>query len=72
MRSGLATLARLGRVFGLHLILATQRTGIPYHEMEALVRVLLPEIQSFFESGEGQRQFTEWKAQQEKGKVKHD
>ena len=39
-------------------------TGIPLHEVEALARVLLPEIQAFFESEEGQREFTEWKAQQ--------
>ena len=45
-------------------------TGIPYHEVEALARVLLPEIQAFFESKEGQREFAEWKAQQEKGKAK--
>ena len=38
-------------------------TGIPYHEVEALARVLLPEIQAFFESEEGQREFAEWKAQ---------
>ena len=25
-------------------------TGIPYHEVEAIARVLLPEIQAFFES----------------------
>ena len=31
-------------------------TGIPYHEVEALARVLLPEIQAFFESEEGQRE----------------
>ena len=43
-------------------------TGIPYHEVEALARVLLPEIQRFFESEEGQREFAEWKAQQEKDK----
>ena len=47
-------------------------TGIPYHEVEALVRVLLPEIQAFFESEEGQREFAEWKAQQEQNKVKQD
>lgn len=47
-------------------------TGIPYHEVEALARVLLPEIQAFFESEEGQREFAEWKAQQEKDKVKQD
>ena len=40
-------------------------TGIPYHEVEALARVLLPEIQKFFESEEGQREFAEWKAQRE-------
>ena len=36
-------------------------TGIPYHEVEALARVLLPEIQAFFESEEGQREFVEGK-----------
>ena len=40
-------------------------TGIPYHEVEALARVLLPEIQAFFESEEGQREFAEWKKQRE-------
>ena len=34
-------------------------TGIPYHEVEALARVLLPEIQAFFESEERQSEFTE-------------
>ena len=38
-------------------------TGIPYHEVEALARILLPEIQAFFESEEGQREFAEWKKQ---------
>lgn len=47
-------------------------TGIPYHEVEALARVLLPEIQAFFKSEEGQREFAEWKAQQEQDKVKQD
>lgn len=40
-------------------------TGIPLHEVEALARVLLPSIQAFFESDEGQREFAEWKAQRE-------
>ena len=39
-------------------------TGIPYHEVEALARVLLPEIQAFFESEDGQREYAEWKAKQ--------
>ena len=40
-------------------------TGIPYHEVEALARVLLPEIQAFFESEDGQRDYAEWKAKQQ-------
>jgi len=40
-------------------------TGIPLHEVEALARVLLPEIQAFFESEERQREFAEWKAKQQ-------
>lgn len=40
-------------------------TGIPLHEVEALARVLLPEIRRFFESEEGQREFREWKDRQE-------
>ena len=36
-------------------------TGIPKHEIEALARCLLPEIQKFFESEEGKREFQEWK-----------
>lgn len=40
-------------------------TGIPVHEVDVLARVLLPEIQAFFESEEGQREFAEWKAQRQ-------
>ncbi len=47
-----------------------RKKKIPYHEVEALARVLLPEIQAFFESEEGQREFAEWKAQQKKDKAK--
>ncbi len=44
-------------------------TGIPHHEVETLARVLLPEIQAFFESEEGQREFAEWKAQRDTDKA---
>lgn len=47
-------------------------TGIPYHEAEALARVLLPEIQAFFESEEGQREYAEWKAQQRANKIEQE
>ena len=40
-------------------------TGIPKYEIEALARILLPETQKLFESEEGQREFAEWKAQQD-------
>ena len=36
-------------------------TGVPRHEVESLARILLPEIQRYFESEEGQREFAEWK-----------
>jgi hypothetical protein len=39
-------------------------TGIPQYEIEALARCLLPEIQNFFESEEGKREFAEWKRKQ--------
>lgn len=47
-------------------------TGIPYHEVEALARVLLPEIQRFFESEEGKREFVEWKAQRAASAEQHE
>ena len=47
-------------------------TGIPVHEVNALVRILFPKIQAFFESEEGQREFAEWKAQQKKNKTKQE
>ena len=40
-------------------------TGIPLYEVEALARSLLPEIQRFFESEEGQKEFQEWKKRRE-------
>ena len=46
-------------------------TGIPQHEMESIARMLLPTIQAFFESEEGQREFEEWKRQQA-GKEEQD
>ena len=38
---------------------------IPKHEMEALARVMLPAIQEFFQSEEGNREFEAWKQEQE-------
>jgi hypothetical protein len=41
-----------------------KKSGIPQHEIEALARCLLPDIQRFFDSEEGQKEFAEWKAKQ--------
>ena len=41
-------------------------TPYPDYVIETVARCLLPDIQAFFESEEGQREFAEWKAQQEK------
>ena len=40
-------------------------SSIPQHEIENIARVLLPDILAFYESEEGQREFAEWKAQQD-------
>ena len=38
---------------------------IPNEALERLARRLLPEIQKFFESDEGKREFEEWKKNKE-------
>ena len=47
-------------------------TGIPVHEVDALARVLLPKIQAFFESEEGQREFAERKARRDADEAKQE
>ena len=41
-----------------------EETVVPDFEIEALARCLLPKIQAYFESPEGQAAFAEWKKQQ--------
>ena len=43
----------------------------PQHEINALARCLLPKIQKFFASPEGQKEFEEWKAQRAKEAEQH-
>lgn len=38
---------------------------LPQHELEAFARCLLPSIEAFFETDEGQQAFAEWERQQE-------
>ena len=37
---------------------------ISKHDIEFIARLLLPQMQKFFESEEGKREFEEWKAKQ--------
>lgn len=41
---------------------------IPQYKIEAIDRCILPDILAFYESEEGQREFAEWKRQQEYSK----
>ena len=40
-------------------------SDIPQHQIEAIARCILPDILAFYESEEGQREFSEWKKQRE-------
>lgn len=42
----------------------TYKTNIPSHELEAIARCLLPDIQAYFESEDGKREFATWKTRQ--------
>ena len=41
------------------------KSGVPKHELEAIVRTFLPDIIAFFQSEEGRKEFQEWKQEQE-------
>jgi hypothetical protein len=41
-------------------------TNYPDHVIEKVARCLLPDILTYFESEEGQKEFEEWKALKEK------
>lgn len=47
-------------------------TNIPQHEIDALARLLLPDIRAFFVSEEGQREYVEWKQAQAAKKEKSE
>lgn len=44
-------------------------TDIPQHKIESLSSCLLPKIQAFFESEEGEWEFEEWKKQTRQTKI---
>ena len=41
------------------------KSGIPTHELQKLARHFLPQIEAFFATEEGQREFEKWKAEQD-------
>ena len=41
--------------------MAASKWNIPKHELEALARCFLPDIQAFFESEEGRKEYEAWK-----------
>lgn len=43
-------------------------SNIPQYAIETVARCLLPDIIAYYESEEGQREFAEWKRQQEDNK----
>ena len=44
--------------------MAANKCNIPKQELENLARHFLPQIQSFFESEEGRKEYEEWKPEQ--------
>ena len=44
--------------------MAANKCNLPKHELEILARHFLPQIQAFFESEEGRKEYDEWKAEQ--------
>ena len=45
-------------------------TPYPDYVIDAMARCLWPDIHAFFESEEGQKEFSKWKAQHEGNEVK--
>lgn len=49
--------------------MAASKWNIPKHELETLARCFLPDIQAFFESEEGRKEYEAWKEEQAKIKA---
>ena len=47
-------------------------TNIPQHTIETIARCIFPDILAYYESGEGQEEFAQWKAEQERLKTSKD
>lgn len=49
--------------------MAASKWNIPKHELETLARCFLPDIQAFFETEEGRKEYELWKEEQAKLKA---
>ncbi len=47
-------------------------TNIPQYKIEAIARCIMPDVLALFESEEGQKEFAEWKQQQEMDTVRKE
>jgi hypothetical protein len=50
---------------GMSPMTKTTKVEVPAYALEALARCVLPEIQRFFESDEGKREFEQWQSERE-------
>lgn len=46
--------------------MSAKQSKIPKHELESLSRCFISDIQAFFQTEEGQREYHEWLQQREK------
>ena len=51
--------------------MATNKWNIPKHELETLARCFLSDIQAFFETEEGRKEYETWKEEQAKIKTQN-
>ena len=62
LQQGAATEDRQEKKIAQAVVSAKHReAGVPQQELERFARFLLPKIQAFYQSEEGQRLFDEWK-----------
>lgn len=62
MDAVILSLIQIGEWKGSCMAKKAPHSEIPDYEIEALARSLFPEIQKYFESEQGKKEFAEWKA----------
>ena len=62
----------IAAALSLPTLLRKKDIALVLEHIESIARRLLPDIMAYYQSEEGQREFTEWKAEQEKLKTSKD